>query len=130
MTLQQRLQASPEYWTLRRVNLWLIENRFSDDWISTFIALNIYGSTFLELGSGYGGRGNFGMMHQQVYPRLAKQCGDSGTRWDQERERAEGKRMRRLIRDIVKGRNGPSVHPNGSLRVVGDGFEPGEQGRK
>lgn len=67
------------------------------------MALNISGSVFLELGSGHGGRGNFGMMHQQVYPRLAKECSNSGTGWDQAREREEGKRMRRLIRSIVTG---------------------------
>jgi mitogen-activated protein kinase kinase kinase len=87
------------------VILWLREHNFSQDWISTFIFLNIHGSIFLELGSGHGGRGNFGMMHQQVYPRLAKECSNSGTGWDQGREREEGKRLRGLIRAIVRGRN-------------------------
>jgi mitogen-activated protein kinase kinase kinase len=93
-------------WTMDRVLLWLANNQFSSDWQETFKALNIYGSVFLELGSGHGGRGNFGMMHQQVYPRLAKECSSSGTGWDQAREREEGKRMRRLIRGIVTGRAG------------------------
>jgi mitogen-activated protein kinase kinase kinase len=91
-------------WPMDRVLLWLASNQFSGDWQETFKALNIYGSVFLELGSGHGGRGNFGMMHQQVYPRLAKECSNSGTGWDQAREREEGKRMRRLIRGIVTGR--------------------------
>lgn len=91
-------------WPMDRVLLWLASNQFSSDWQETFRALNIYGSVFLELGSGHGGRGNFGMMHQQVYPRLAKECSSSGTGWDQAREREEGKRMRRLIRGIVTGR--------------------------
>ncbi|RDL32499.1 uncharacterized protein BP5553_08955 [Venustampulla echinocandica] len=91
-------------WPMDRVLLWLANNQFSNDWQETFKALNIYGSVFLELGSGHGGRGNFGMMHQQVYPRLAKECSNSGTGWDQAREREEGKRMRRLIRGIVTGR--------------------------
>lgn len=43
------------------------------------------------------------MMHQQVYPSLARECTRSGTGWDQAREREEGKRMRRLIRGIVSG---------------------------
>jgi len=86
-----------------RVLLWLASNQFSGDWQETFKALNIYGSVFLELGSGHGGRGNFGMMHQQVYPRLARECSNSRTGWDQAREREEGKRMRRLIRGIVTG---------------------------
>ncbi|KUJ10630.1 uncharacterized protein LY89DRAFT_700587 [Mollisia scopiformis] len=91
-------------WTMDRVLLWLANNQFSKDWQATFKYLNICGSVFLELGSGHGGRGNFGMMHQQVYPRLAKECSNSGTGWDQAREREEGKRMRRLIRGIVTGR--------------------------
>ncbi|KAJ5046463.1 uncharacterized protein L3040_003706 [Drepanopeziza brunnea f. sp. 'multigermtubi'] len=92
-------------WPLDRVLLWLVQNSFSSDWQQTFAALNISGSVFLELGSGHGGRGNFGMMHQQVYPRLAKECSNSGTGWDQAREREEGKRMRHLIKRIVTGRS-------------------------
>jgi mitogen-activated protein kinase kinase kinase len=92
-------------WTLGKVTLWLTEHNFSRDWITTFIVLNIQGLAFLELGSGHGGRGNFGMMHQQIYPRLAEECSNSGTGWDQAREREEGKRMRRSIRAIVAGRS-------------------------
>ncbi|KAI8230337.1 MAP kinase kinase kinase [Colletotrichum sp. SAR 10_96] len=90
-------------WPLDKVLLFLASNQFSKDWQETFKGLNIHGTHFLELGSGLGGRGNFGMMHQQVYPRLAVECTNSGTGWDQPREREEGKRMRRLIRNIVKG---------------------------
>ncbi|KAF4464876.1 map kinase kinase kinase [Fusarium albosuccineum] len=91
-------------WPLDTVLIWLAKNQFSKDWQETFKALNLHGAQFLELGSGHGGRGNFGMMHQQVYPRLAQECTNSGTGWDQPREREEGKRMRRLIRSIVTGR--------------------------
>ena len=93
-------------WPLDRVLLWLQGNSFSKDWQETFRGLNLHGAQFLELGSGHGGRGNFGMMHQQVYPRLAQECTSSGTGWDQAREREEGKRMRRLIRSIMTGRPG------------------------
>ncbi|KAH6623621.1 hypothetical protein F5144DRAFT_658582 [Chaetomium tenue] len=79
-------------WPLDRVLAWLRANNFSKDWQETFQLLNIHGVQFLELGSSHGGRGNFGMMHQQVYPLLA------GV------EREEGKRMRRLIRSVVTGR--------------------------
>ncbi|KAG9235234.1 BcBCK1, mitogen-activated protein kinase [Amylocarpus encephaloides] len=99
-------------WSMERVLQWLSSNSFSNDWQETFKALNIYGSVFLELGSGHGGRGNFGMMHQQVYPRLAKECSSSGTGWDQAREREEGKRMRRLIRGIVTGRTTEGSKPS------------------
>ncbi|KAI1860322.1 uncharacterized protein JN550_011588 [Neoarthrinium moseri] len=88
-------------WPLDHVLLWLATNQFSKDWQETFKGLNLHGSQFLELGSGHGGRGNFGLMHQQVYPRLAQECTKSGTGWDQSREREEGKRMRRLIRAVV-----------------------------
>ncbi|UKZ76394.1 hypothetical protein TrVFT333_004098 [Trichoderma virens FT-333] len=91
-------------WPLDKVLLWLAQNQFSKDWQETFRSLNLYGAQFLELGSAHGGRGNFGMMHQRVYPRLAQECTNSGTGWDQPREREEGKRMRRLIRSVVTGR--------------------------
>jgi mitogen-activated protein kinase kinase kinase len=102
-------------WTMDRVLLWLANNQFSNDWQETFKYLNICGSIFLELGSGHGGRGNFGMMHQQVYPRLAKECSSSGTGWDQAREREEGKRIRGLIRGIVTGR-APDVTKSSHIR--------------
>ncbi|KAK3376789.1 hypothetical protein B0T24DRAFT_524693 [Lasiosphaeria ovina] len=91
-------------WPMDKVQLWLQANQFSRDWQVTFKTLNLHGAQFLELGSGHGGRGNFGMMHQQVYPELAEQCSKSGAGWDQPKEREEGKRMRRLIRGIVTGR--------------------------
>ncbi|PHH59367.1 hypothetical protein CDD81_3348 [Ophiocordyceps australis] len=91
-------------WPLDTVLIWLAQNQFSKDWQETFKGLNLHGTQFLELGSLHGGRGNFGMMHQKVYPRLAQECFHSGTGWDQSRERDEGKRMRRLIRSIVTGK--------------------------
>ncbi|KAL7919318.1 Pkinase domain-containing protein [Trichoderma austrokoningii] len=91
-------------WPLDRVLQWLAQNQFSKVWQETFRSLGLYGAQFLELGSAHGGRGNFGMMHQRVYPRLAQECANSGVGWDQPKEREEGKRMRRLIRSIVTGR--------------------------
>jgi mitogen-activated protein kinase kinase kinase len=100
-------------WPLDHVLLWLATNQFSKDWQETFKGLNIHGAQFLGLGSGHGGRGNFSMMHQQVYPKLAQECTNSGTGWDQAREREEGKRMRRLIRTIVQS-GGMAVPPSRS----------------
>ncbi|KAK2590739.1 mitogen-activated protein kinase kinase kinase [Conoideocrella luteorostrata] len=91
-------------WPLDTVLIWLAKNQFSKDWQETFRSLNLYGAQFLELGSMHGGRGNFGMMHQKVYPQLSRECNSSGTGFDQAREREEGKRMRRLIRSIVTGK--------------------------
>ncbi|KAI9822430.1 MAG: hypothetical protein M1827_000149 [Pycnora praestabilis] len=88
-------------WPVDRVLIWLAANGFSNDWQETFKHLNVQGAEFLELGRGHGGRGNLGMMHQSVYPRLAQECSRSGTGWDTAREREEGKRMRRLIRKIT-----------------------------
>ncbi|OOF99790.1 hypothetical protein ASPCADRAFT_161001 [Aspergillus carbonarius ITEM 5010] len=87
-------------WPLDRVLLWLGNNGFSKDWQETFRALEIEGADFLELGHGSNGRPNLGKMHNVVYPQLAKECETSGTGWDQTREREEGKRMRRLIKQI------------------------------
>ena len=93
-------------WPLDRVLIWLAANGFSNDWQETFKGLDMHGADFLDLGRGNGGRGNFGMMHQVVYPRLARECSKSGTGWDQGREREEGKRMRRLVRRIAEGADG------------------------
>lgn len=93
-------------WPLDQVLLWLASSQFSKEWQETFKGLNLHGAQFLELGSTVGGRGNFGMMHQQVYPQLAKECIKSGTGWDPSREREEGKRMRRLIRAVVYSAGG------------------------
>jgi hypothetical protein len=88
-------------WNLDVVLLWLAENGFSNDWQETFKTLNIHGSTFFELGTTHPS-GSFALMHQQVFPCLARQTGGSGTGWDQTRERLEGRRLRRLVRSILK----------------------------
>ncbi|MCJ1246610.1 hypothetical protein MMC30_003819 [Trapelia coarctata] len=93
-------------WPIENVLIWLAANGFSNDWQETFRSLDIQGANFLELGRANGGRGNFGMMHNTVYPGLAKQCEKSKTGWDQAREREEGKRMRRLIRKIAESSGG------------------------
>ncbi|KAK8109318.1 MAP kinase kinase kinase [Apiospora sp. TS-2023a] len=108
-------------WPLDNVLLWLASNQFSKDWQETFKALNLCGARFLELGSGQHGRGNFGMMHQQVYPRLATECINSATGWDPTREREEGKRMRRLVRNIVHGGGVAASSYGGTSSSRGDG---------
>lgn len=105
-------------WPIENVLQWLSANGFSNDWREAFRNLDIQGADFLELGRGNGGRGNFGMMHQMVYPRLARECGKSGTGWDQAREREEGKRMRRLIRKIAEGSTKSSNQQRESSHVL------------
>ncbi|KAJ5674110.1 hypothetical protein N7462_009549 [Penicillium macrosclerotiorum] len=90
-------------WPLDRVLLWLAKNGFSEDWQETFKSLELQGADFLELGLASGGRGNLGKIHKVVYPQLAKECARSGTGWDSTREREEGLRMRKLIRQIHDG---------------------------
>ena len=97
-------------WPLDRVVKWLDANSFSDDWQETFKSLNIQGVDFLDLGRANNGRGNFGMMHQHVYPKLARICAVSGSGWNQERERNEGRRMRRLVRKIAETADAPKGH--------------------
>ncbi|KAF2685847.1 MAP kinase [Lentithecium fluviatile CBS 122367] len=89
-------------WPADRVQIWLASNGFSRDWQETFKTLGLEGSRFLEIGRGHGGKGNVAMMHQVIFPQLAKQCTASGTGWDQNRERDEGRKLRRLVRAIVE----------------------------
>ncbi|KAF2732820.1 MAP kinase [Polyplosphaeria fusca] len=89
-------------WPPERVQIWLASNGFSRDWQETFKELDLYGSRFLEIGRGHGGKGNVAMMHQVIFPQLLKQCTASGIGWDQNRERDEGRKLRRLVRAIVE----------------------------
>ncbi|RAR04647.1 camp-dependent protein kinase [Stemphylium lycopersici] len=89
-------------WPAERVQQWLATNNFSRDWQETFRTLGLEGSKFLDIGRGHGSKGNVAMMHQVIFPQLAKQCTASGTGWDQNRERDEGRKLRRLVRSIVE----------------------------
>lgn len=104
-------------WPLDRVLIWLAANGFSNDWQETFRILKLQGSEFLDLGRGPNGRGNLGMLHQTIYPQLAKVCSSSSTGWDQARERDEGKRLRKLISRLVDHTGeGPSSAGHGHRR--------------
>ncbi|KAL3475034.1 hypothetical protein BJX99DRAFT_166943 [Aspergillus californicus] len=87
-------------WPLDRVLIWLAKNGFSNEWQETFKTLEIEGADFLELGHGQNGRPNLGKLHNVVYPQLQKECEANGITFDLTREREEGKRMRRMIRQI------------------------------
>lgn len=86
-------------WPQPAVISWLEENSFSAEWQSTFRKLNIHGAEFVALESGSSIR----KMLTVIYPQLAKQCSDSGKGWDQSRERAEGFRLRKLLREMPVG---------------------------
>jgi hypothetical protein len=99
-------------WPAETVQRWLADNGFSKDWQETFRTLGLEGSRFLDLGRGHGSKGNVAMMHQVIFPQLAKQTTASGTGWDQNRERDEGRKLRRLVRQIVEtGSSGPVRAP-------------------
>ncbi len=83
-------------WPLQAVLSWLEQNSFSTEWQQTFQVLQIQGSEFVELESGQSIR----KMLTVIYPQLAKECSESGKGWDQAQERAEGQRMRKLIREL------------------------------
>lgn len=103
--------AEPQ-WPAERVQRWLADNGFSKDWQETFRTLGLEGSRFLDIGRGHGSKGNVAMMHQVIFPQLAKQTTASGTGWDQNRERDEGRKLRRLVRHIVEtGSSGPVRAP-------------------
>ncbi|XPS91165.1 Mitogen-activated protein kinase kinase kinase [Ascochyta lentis] len=103
---------SPQ-WPAEHVQRWLADNGFSKDWQETFRTLGLEGSRFLDIGRGHGSKGNVAMMHQVIFPQLAKQTTASGTGWDQNRERDEGRKLRRLVRHIVEtGSPAPARLPN------------------
>ena len=104
------------YWTMDMVQKWLVLNGFSRDWQDTFRSLGLEGQRFLELGHAHGGRGNFGLMHNFVYPALAKECMKNGTGFDQARERDEGKRLRRLVRKLTEISQDPELSTHNRLQ--------------
>lgn len=91
-------------WPNDRVLRWLASNGFSNEWQIVFKSLDIQGESCLALRHGFGQ--GISLMHQMIYPRLTRECSASGVRWDQERERGEGRRMRRAIKELVKGTDG------------------------
>ncbi|KAJ4365916.1 mitogen-activated protein kinase kinase kinase [Neocucurbitaria cava] len=113
-------------WPAERVQHWLASNNFSSDWQQTFKTLGLEGSRFLDIGRGHGSKGNVAMMHQVIFPQLAKQCTASGTGWDQNRERDEGRKLRRLVRSIVETGTSSSARPQRSdtgLTLISAGTE-------
>ena len=94
--------ASPQdqNWPHERVQLWLVTHNFSKEWQAAFRHLNVHGSLFLDIGRS-GGQRNIGFMPQTVLPQVARECTNNGGLWDQAKEREEGRRLRRLVRDVV-----------------------------
>ena len=113
------IPASPQelLWPLERVQAWLQTHSFSKEWQAAFRHLNVHGALFLDIGRS-GGQRNIGFMPQTVLPQVARECTSTGMVWDQSKEREEGRRLRRLVRDVINSgsANTPSSSTAMSLR--------------
>jgi hypothetical protein len=117
-----RFRPAANKWPLQTVLAWLEKNSFSAEWQRTFRVLQIEGSEFIELESGQSIR----KMLSVVYPQLASEYSETGRNWDQVLERAEGQRLRNLIRDLpakMKYEDGASTAAG---RAV-DAYLPGQK---
>ena len=92
---------SDQNWPKDKVQIWLAAHAFSKEWQAAFEHLNVHGAQFLDIGRS-GGQRNIGFMPQTVLPQVARECTSNGGMWDQAREREEGRRLRRLVRDVIK----------------------------
>ena len=94
--------ASPQdqNWPSERVQTWLAAHNFSKEWQQAFRHLNVHGALFLDIGRS-GGQRNIGFMPQTVLPQVAREYTSNGGIWDQGKEREEGRRLRRLVRDVI-----------------------------
>lgn len=88
-------------WTPERVQAFLASQSFSREWQAAFQHLNVSGSQFLDIGRS-GGQRNIAFLPHSVLPQVARECTANGMVWDQAKEREEGRRLRRLVRDIIK----------------------------
>lgn len=86
---------------MERVLAWLAANGFATEWQEAFRNLNLHGAEFLELGRRPKGGADIGLMRQKVYPRVAIECKNSETPWDQSKVRRVGRRMQQLIEKTV-----------------------------
>lgn len=88
-------------WTPERIQTFLASHSFSKEWQAAFQHLNVSGSQFLDIGRS-GGQRNIAFLPHSVLPQVARECTANGMVWDQAKEREEGRRLRRLVRDVVK----------------------------
>ena len=95
--------ASPadQQWPAERIQIWLVAHSFSKEWQSAFQHLGVHGGSFLDIGKS-GGQRNIGFMTTTILPQVARECTSNGVLWDQAKERDEGKRLRRLIREVIR----------------------------
>ncbi|USW59543.1 Putative serine/threonine-protein kinase, active [Septoria linicola] len=103
--------ASPadHNWPAERIQIWLVAHSFSKEWQAAFQHLGVHGGAFLDIGRS-GGQRNIGFMTHTIIPQIARECTSSGVMWDQAKEREEGKRLRRLVREVIRSGGGGTPH--------------------
>jgi len=83
-------------WTLDIVLHWLAVEDFSDAWRNTFRRLNIHGTQFLDLGRP-GAKKN-SLVHETILPDVVK---ESNGMTSEANEKAESRRLRRLVKEMI-----------------------------
>ncbi|SMR60265.1 unnamed protein product [Zymoseptoria tritici ST99CH_1E4] len=98
--------ASPheQHWPAERIQEFLTLHSFSKEWLIAFQHLNVSGAQFLDIGRS-GGQRNIAFLPHTLLPQVARECTANGAVWDYTKEREEGRRLRRLVRDVVKTGN-------------------------
>jgi mitogen-activated protein kinase kinase kinase len=91
-------------WPAEKVQAWLSMHDFSPEWIAAFQHLNVQGAQFLDIGvpSRTGGQKNIGFMPKTVLPQVAREYTAKGIVWDQVKWKEEGRRLRKLVREVVQ----------------------------
>jgi mitogen-activated protein kinase kinase kinase len=100
-------------WPAEKVQAWLSMHDFSPEWIAAFQHLNVQGAQFLDIGvpSRTGGQKNIGFMPKTVLPQVAREYTAKGIVWDQVKWKEEGRRLRKLVREVVQAGGVATVNP-------------------
>lgn len=114
MVPQNNSSELANQWPLERILIWLAAKGFSNEWQETIRTLRLEKGDFLDLGFSGDKRSNLSRMHQFIYPQLSKICQQTGA--DPKREREDGKRLQRMISQIVNGDEGASSAGSGHRR--------------
>jgi mitogen-activated protein kinase kinase kinase len=104
-------------WPKDRVQIWLAAHGFSNEWQAAFEHLDVHGSHFLDLGRS-GGHRDIGFLAHKILPQVTRECEYLGLTPNPARERDEGRRLRRLVKEVIQsgGANTTpaTAGPNGS----------------
>ena len=89
-------------WPKERVQIWLAAHAFSKEWQSAFEHLDVHGPHFLDLGRS-GGQRDIGFLAQKLLPQVTRECEYAGLTPNPLRERDEGRRLRKLVKEVIHG---------------------------